>query len=61
MVEEGSNKMWREKTKSALVFCPPVCLEELGKITEVLSRDTWLLGRFMKLRLAEYEESVLTV
>jgi hypothetical protein len=28
---------------------------------EVLSHDIWLLGNFIKLRLSEYEENVLTI
>jgi len=34
-----------ETSKSAVLFCPSVCLEDLGKIMEVLSYDTWLLGK----------------
>jgi hypothetical protein len=50
-----------KSSKSAVLFCPSVCLEEFGKITEILSRVTWLLGSFMKLRFYKYEESLLTV
>jgi hypothetical protein len=57
----GRIRCGEKKSKSALLFCPSVCFEECGKIAEVPSHYTWLIGNFMKLRLSGYEESVLTV
>jgi hypothetical protein len=50
-----------ETSKSAVLFCTSICLEDLRKITDVLSHDTWLLDSFMKLRLSRYEGSFLAI
>ena len=43
MWKMGRIRCGEETSKSAVLFCPSICLEDLGKFMEVLSHDTWLL------------------